>query len=123
MRVQFVVPESETAAALDAAPADTVASAATSPVMPGASFVSVTVTGVSKADGIARVAEHLGVSVADTMMVGDGHNDLSALAAVGWPVAMGNAEAEIRAAGRFVVADVDDHGAAEAIDASATLGA
>jgi HAD superfamily hydrolase (TIGR01484 family) len=123
VRVQFVVTEQDADAALAAAPAGTVASGATSPIMPGAVFVSVTAAGVSKADGVLAVAADLGADPGEVMMVGDGHNDLSAMAAVGWPVAMGNAEAEVLAAGRLVVADVEDDGAAEAIDASATLGA
>lgn len=121
VRVQFVVPAADTAAAIDASPSSTAASGATSPVMPGASFVSVTVTGVSKAAGIAAVAADLGVAVADVMMVGDGHNDLRAIEAVGWGVAMGNADAEVRDAARLLVGDVDDDGAAEAIDRSAHL--
>lgn len=122
VRVQFVVTEDATDAVLAAAPPGTAASAATSPIMPGAVFVSVTASSVSKAAGVAAVAADLGADVADVMMVGDGHNDLSAMAAVGWPVAMGNAEPEVLAAARLVVADVEEHGAAEAIDASTTIG-
>ena len=123
VRVQFVVPASDTADAVASAPPGTTASAATSPLMPGAAFVSVTIAGVSKAEGIAAIAGDLGVLMADVMMVGDGHNDLPAIEAVGWGVAMGNAEPEVIAAARLVVADVEDDGAAQAIDASATLGA
>ena len=83
---------------------------------------AVTVDTVSKAAGIRAVAADLGASTDEVMMVGDGHNDLSAMAAVGWGVAMGNAEPEVIAAARLVVADVDDDGAAQAIDASARLG-
>ncbi|WP_426573332.1 HAD-IIB family hydrolase [Aquihabitans sp. McL0605] len=123
VRVQFVVTRDQVAAAVAAAPAGTVASAATSPVMPGAAFVSVTAAGVSKAAGIAAVADDLGVPMSDVMMVGDGHNDLPAIEAVGWGVAMGNAEPEVLAAARLLVADVEDDGAAQAIEASASLGA
>lgn len=123
VRVQFVVRSADAAAAVAAAPPGTTASAATSPVMPGAAFVSVTAAGVSKAEGIAAVADDLGVPLSDVMMVGDGHNDLPAIEAVGWGVAMGNAEPEVVAAARLLVADVEDDGAAQAIDASATLGA
>jgi hydroxymethylpyrimidine pyrophosphatase-like HAD family hydrolase len=123
VRVQFVVSAADAAAALAAAPPGTSASAATSPVMPGAAFVSITAAGVSKAEGVGAVADDLGVLVSDVMMVGDGHNDLPAIEAVGWGVAMGNAEPEVIAAARLIVADVDAHGAAEAIDASASLGA
>jgi Cof subfamily protein (haloacid dehalogenase superfamily) len=123
VRAQFVVRAEDAAAALAAAPPGTAASAATSPVMPGAAFVSITAAGVTKAEGVAAVADDLGVPVSDVMMVGDGHNDLPAIESVGWGVAMGNAEPEVLAAARLVVADVDEHGAAQAIDASASLGA
>ncbi|MGI8755924.1 MAG: HAD hydrolase family protein [Acidimicrobiales bacterium] len=121
VRVQFVVDATDTAAALAAAPAGTAASAATSPVMPGVAFVSVTAVGVSKTAGIEAVAADLGVTLRDVMMVGDGHNDLEAVRAVGWGTAMGNAEPEVIAAARLVVADVDADGAAEAIDRSGHL--
>lgn len=121
VRVQYVVPIADTAAVLAAAPAGLDASAATSPAMPGAAFVSITRPGVSKAAGIAAVAADLGVSMDDVMMVGDGHNDLPAIGAVGWGVAMGNAEPEVIEAARLVVADVDADGAAEAITRSADL--
>ena len=122
VRVQYVVPSADTESALAAAPPGTAASGATSPLMPGAAFVSVTVASVSKAAGIAWIADHQGADLADVMMVGDGHNDLPAFAVVGWPVAMGNADAEVRAEARLVVATVDDDGAAEALDRSADLG-
>ncbi|MFN8016799.1 MAG: HAD-IIB family hydrolase [Acidimicrobiales bacterium] len=122
VRAQFVVEAADAAAAVAAAPPGTVGSAATSPVMPGATFVSITEASVSKAAGIGAVADDLGVPVSDVMMVGDGHNDLPAIRAVGWGVAMGNADPEVLGAARLLVADVDADGAAEAIDASAGLG-
>ena len=122
VRVQLVVPSTDTAAAIAAAPTGTAASGATSPMMPGASFVSIIAAGVSKASAVASVAAHVGAEMADVMMVGDGDNDLPAIVAVGWGVAMANAEEEIRAAARIVTGDVDADGAAEIIDRSEHLG-
>ena len=121
VRMQFVVPTSQAGVALASAPAGADASGATSPMMPGATFVSITARGVSKAAAVGAVATDLGVSMEQVMMVGDGHNDLPAIEAVGWGVAMGNAEPEVLAAARLTVATVDDDGAAEAIDSSADL--
>ena len=119
--MQFVGPTPDAAAALAAAPAGTTASGATSPIMPGVTFVSIVVEGVSKAAGVAAVADDLGVGLAEVMMVGDGHNDLSAMAEVGWPVAVANADPEVLDAARLRVAHVDEDGAAEAMDRSADL--
>lgn len=121
VRVQWVVDASEAAAAVAAAPSGCTASAASSPSMPGAAFVSVTNVSVSKASGIATIASRMGVAMDEVMMVGDGHNDVPAMRAVGWPVAIGDGAEVARAAARIVVAGVDDDGAAEAIERSVTL--
>lgn len=89
--------------------------------MSGISFVSITPPGITKATGIARICEALGVGIESVMMVGDGLNDLPAIEAVGYPVAMGNAEEQVKAAARYIVADVESDGLAEALDLSATL--
>lgn len=122
VRAQFVVPLAEAAEAVASAPPGTTGSAATSPAMPGAAFVSITREGVSKASGVTKVAGHVGVDLAESMMVGDGHNDIPAIEAVGWGVAMGNAEPEVRAAARIVAGHVDADGAADIIDRSVDLG-
>ena len=88
---------------------------ATSPIMPGAAFVSLTSPDVTKATGISMIATELGVSMDDVMMVGDGSNDLPAIEAVGHPVAMGNATPEVKAAARHTVASVAEDGVVEAL--------
>jgi len=121
VRTQYVVDLAKADEAVACAPEGTVASAATSPAMPGAAFVSLTAAEVSKATGVTKVAAHVGVDLADTMMVGDGHNDISAIEVVGWGVAMGNAEPEVIAAARIVAGHVDSDGAADIIDRSVDL--
>ena len=90
-------------------------SPSTSPVMPETLFVSLMVPGVDKGTGVRAVADEYGISIEEVMFVGDAWNDLAALRIVGHPVAMGNAEPEVRALARHVVADVDAGGLAEAI--------
>jgi Cof subfamily protein (haloacid dehalogenase superfamily) len=121
LRTQFIVTDKEVDVALSAVPAGCVGSGATSPVIPGYHFVSITAAGVSKATGVAALASLLECNLADVMMVGDGQNDVSAMEIVGHAVAMGNAHPEPAAIARYHVAHVDDHGAAEALDLAISL--
>ena len=122
VRAQFVVPEESIPQVLDATRAIGLSVAsATSPIMPGTAFVSATQTGITKATGIAAICAELGVTIDRAMMIGDGLNDLSAIGAVGHPVAMGNAADDVKALARYHVADVDHDGVAEALDMSAEL--
>ncbi len=90
--------------------------ASTSPLMPDTTFVMITKSGVSKASAIRAIAEKHGISLAEVMHVGDGHNDIEAMAEVGTSVAMGNAPAEVRSAARFQVGHVDQGGLIEALE-------
>ena len=54
--------------------------------------------GVSKASGLAKVAESLGVARADVLAIGDGRNDVEMLAWAGRGVAMGGVFEEVLAA-------------------------
>lgn len=122
VRLQFVVAVEESDAVLShGSTLGLTGTSATSPIMEGTAFVSFTVSGITKASGIQLIADELGITLADVMMVGDGHNDLPALAAVGHPVAMGNAVPEAKDLATLQVAHVEDHGVAEALDASASM--
>jgi Cof subfamily protein (haloacid dehalogenase superfamily) len=87
-----------------------------SPLMPDTTFVGVTRRGVCKGEALRTVAAELGVTLADVMYVGDAGNDLSALRIVGHPVAMGNADAEVRGAAKHVVRSVEEAGLAQALE-------
>lgn len=94
---------------------------ATSPVQKGVAFVSITQPGITKANGIGDVCKELGLTMDQVMMIGDGLNDLPAMEAVGHPVAMGNAEDEVKAIAHHIVADVEEDGVVEALELSVTL--
>ena len=72
--------------------------------------------GVSKASGLAHVAEQLGVDRADVLAIGDGRNDIEMLTWAGRGVAMGQAVQEVRDAADHVTAPVDEDGAAIELD-------
>ena len=121
VRAQWLVARAESDA-IAAEPHDGLwYSPSVSPVMPDTAFVNITAAGVDKASAVGLVAEAYGVPVERVMMVGDGANDASALRAVGFPVAMGNAEPEALAAARYTVGHVDQLGLVEALDLALEL--
>lgn len=91
-------------------------SPSTSPVMPDTTFVNMTLAGVDKAHAVRAVAAAYGFALAEVMVVGDGHNDATAMEAVGYPVAMANADAAAKAAAKIHVGHVDENGLVEAIE-------
>ncbi|MEF2277548.1 Cof-type HAD-IIB family hydrolase [Deinococcus sp. YIM 134068] len=121
IRAQWVVPHEAAAAVLAEAHAGLDVHPAGSPTMPDTLFISLTRAGVGKGSAVSLIAAQYGVPLTRTMMVGDGHNDVTAMRVVGFPVAMGNADAEARAAARHHVAHVDAGGLAEAVGLALTL--
>ena len=79
------------------------------------STLEVTAEGVNKATALATLLKELGISPEEAAAVGDGFNDISMMRISGWPIAMGNAEASVKAVAKTVVADYRHSGAAEAI--------
>lgn len=115
VRAQWLLTRDRDEGVLDEPHAGIEMSPSTSPVMPDTLFVSLMVPGVDKGTGVQTVAEAYGMTTDEVMFVGDAWNDVDALRIVGHPVAMGNAEPEVRALARYVVGDVDAGGLAEAI--------
>ncbi|WP_028049622.1 HAD family hydrolase [Cellulomonas sp. URHD0024] len=72
--------------------------------------------GLSKATGIAHVADLLGRSGADCIAFGDMPNDASLLAWAGYAVAMGNAHPDIKALADEVAPSNDDEGVAAVLE-------
>ncbi len=69
----------------------------------GMQFVLVQASGADKGTAAARVAQHLGVPLSETLAFGDGHwNDTPMLERVGFGVAMRNATEPLRAVARAV---------------------
>lgn len=72
--------------------------------------VDLLVHGNSKAVGIRDVVNYFDIGMEQTMAFGDGLNDLEMLAEVGFGVAMGNAEPELKAVADYVTLPIDEDG-------------
>jgi Cof subfamily protein (haloacid dehalogenase superfamily) len=72
--------------------------------------------GVSKAFGLARVADELGVDASDVLALGDGRNDIEMLRWAGRGVAMGQAVDAVQEAADGVTGTVHDEGVATELD-------
>ncbi len=90
---------------------------ATSPLMPGYRFCSLTRADVSKLEAARWIAGRRGTTLERVAAVGDGDNDRELLAGVGFGIAMGNASEATRAAADLVVSGVDEAGLADALEA------
>jgi Cof subfamily protein (haloacid dehalogenase superfamily) len=75
-------------------------------------LVEISAAGVTKATGLAYMAERYGVVAADVMAFGDMPNDIPMLTWAGRSVAVGNAHPAARAAARGTTARNDDDGVA-----------
>jgi len=71
-------------------------------------------SGVNKGNGVRRFCEIMNIDLADTVSVGDGHNDLAMFDVTAINVAMGNATDELKNAADFVVSDNNNDGVAQA---------
>ena len=77
-------------------------------------FVDITRKGTDKGQALCKVAEIVGIGIADTMAFGDGGNDIAMLRAAGVGVAMGNAGDDVKANADYVTDSVDEDGIANA---------
>ena len=70
----------------------------------------------SKARGIQDVLNHFGFGIENAMAFGDGLNDVEMLENVGFGVAMGNAEPELKPLADFVTKDIREDGILYALE-------
>ena len=116
VRAQWVVSDAQLEPVMATATEQLHYASATSPSLPGIHFVSVTAQGIDKCSAIGKLAEEVfGYGLDQTMMVGDGQNDLSAMRMVKYPVAMANGHPEVLELCPYKAGHVDHGGAADAI--------
>ena len=70
----------------------------------------------NKGAALALVAEKLGISRADTIAIGDAHNDLPMIRWAGIGIAMGNADSEVQSAAKRVIGKNDEDGLAKYLE-------
>lgn len=80
-------------------------------------YLDITALRANKGDGVATLAEVIGVPLSETAVFGDQANDLPMFARAGLSFAMGQGPEAVRAQADHVVAGNDRDGVAEAIDA------
>ncbi len=78
--------------------------------------------GMSKGNGLRQVAAHLGFSLADTVGIGDSHNDLEMMTVAGLSIAMGNAVPEVAERADWISQSVDEDGLAIALRHAQLIG-
>lgn len=71
--------------------------------------------GVNKGTGLKELCQHLGISIEETIVVGDADNDKEALEVAGLSIAMDNALDSVKDMCDVIVSDNDHDGCAEAI--------
>lgn len=82
----------------------------------GRQNIEITHMHAKKGNALKRYTEKRGISLEETMALGDNYNDLSMLEMVGHSVAMGNAEKEIKDACRYLTGLNTEDGVADAIN-------
>ena len=81
----------------------------------GADNFEILPAGADKGRALTRLGEMLGVTPAEMAAIGDSDKDAEMLRAVGMPVAMGNAAPALKALAKYVTADCDHDGVAQAV--------
>lgn len=78
-------------------------------------FLEFTPFGIEKGSALHRLGEHLGISAAEAMALGDGHNDLPMIRWAGVGIAMDNAAEAVKAEADWIARHHDADGVAHAV--------
>ncbi|HVM28572.1 MAG TPA: Cof-type HAD-IIB family hydrolase [Mycobacteriales bacterium] len=79
-------------------------------------LLEISASGISKASGLASLADDAGIDAAEVVAFGDMPNDLPMLTWAGHAIAMGNAHDEVKAIADEVTASNDDDGVAVVLE-------
>jgi hypothetical protein len=71
--------------------------------------------GISKGEALRFLSQKMGFNLEKTMVFGDNYNDISMMKLAGYPVAVANAEAEVKQVAKYVTRSNDEDGVAHAI--------
>ena len=72
--------------------------------------------GISKGEALRFLSQNMGFDLNKTAVFGDNYNDISMMNLVGYPIAVANAEAEVKKQAKYVTTSNDEDGIAYAID-------
>lgn len=78
-------------------------------------YVELTAKEATKGAAVNFICKHLKIDPMQTVAIGDSNNDLSMFAVVGYPIAVGNANEQVKAAARFIAPKSHKNGVAKAI--------
>ncbi len=77
--------------------------------------IEITSKEVHKLSGLQFLSKHLNIPLSDMMAIGDSGNDLEMVAGVGYGIAMGNANENIKSVAKHITTSNDEDGIANAI--------
>ena len=86
-------------------------------------YLDVTHPDADKGQGVAALAEVMGVPMDQVAVVGDAHNDVPMFHRAGLSIAMGQASDDVKAQANFVTASNEEDGLAQAIERPSCLAA
>ena len=76
----------------------------------GNKYLEITSNKAYKSRGINYILKKENLNKQEVAAFGDGHNDITMLNAVGYPIAMGNAQPEVKKKAKYITKDNNENG-------------